>query len=206
MERLIRAGRVTAVLELTPHELTEEVLQAGVYQPVEGGRLLAAGEMGIPQVVAPGSLEYLCFGPRESIPAAWRRRRTYMHNRANANVRTSREDMAKVGRVLAERLNRAKGPVAMVVPLKGCSIYGAPGGPLHDRRRRRGFCTITDTPGLRQDIPFHKLPLHINDPAFAEHCCRLLMEFLAKPPTLKSKRGMPSEAKSAGPVRRPRKS
>ena len=80
MERLIRAGRVAAVLELTPHELTEEVLKAGVYQPVEGGRLIAAGEMGIPQVVAPGSLEYLCFGPRESIPARLRRRRTYMHN------------------------------------------------------------------------------------------------------------------------------
>ena len=44
MERLIRAGRVAAVLELTPHELTEEVLKTGVYQPVEGGRLLAAGD------------------------------------------------------------------------------------------------------------------------------------------------------------------
>ena len=204
MEKLIRAGRVTAVLELTPHELTEEVLEAGVYQPVEGGRLLAAGEMGIPQVVAPGSLEYVCFGTRESIPAAWRRRRIYMHNRANANVRTSREDMAKVGRVLAERLNRAKGPVAMVLPMKGWSIYGAPGGPLHDAAADAAFVQSL-TRGLRKDIPFHKLPLHINDPAFAEHCCRLLMEFLAKPPALKPEGGTPSEAKSAGPARRPRK-
>jgi uncharacterized protein (UPF0261 family) len=177
MEQLIRAGRVAAVLELTPHELTEEVLKAGVYQPVEGGRLLAAGEMGIPQVVAPGSVEYLCFGPRESIPARLRRRRTYMHNRSNANVRTSREEMAKVGRVLAERLNRSKGPVAMVLPLKGWSIYGAPGGPLHDAAADAAFVqSITRT--LRKDVPVHKLPLHINDPAFAEHCCRLLMEFL----------------------------
>ena len=109
MERLIRAGRVAAVLELTPHELTEEVLKTGVYQPVEGGRLLAAGAMGIAQVVAPGSIEYLCFGARESIPARLRRRRTYLHNVSNANVRTNRAEMAKVGRVLAERLNRAKG-------------------------------------------------------------------------------------------------
>jgi uncharacterized protein (UPF0261 family) len=185
MERLIRAGRVAAVLELTPHELTEEVLKAGAYQPVEGGRLLAAGEMGIPQVVAPGSVEYLCFGPRESIPARLRRRRIYLHNRSNANVRTSREEMAKVGRVLAERLNRAKGPVAMVLPLKGWSIYGAPGGPLHDAAADAAFVQSV-TRGLRKDIPFHRLPLHINEPAFAEHCCRLLLEFLAKPVALQA--------------------
>ncbi len=179
MERLIRAGQVAAVLELTPHELTEEVLQTGVYQPVEGGRLLAAGEMGIPQVVAPGSVEYLCFGPRESVPAGLRRRPMYLHNDSNANVRTSREEMAKVGRVLAERLNRAKGPVAMVLPMKGWSIYGAPGGPLHDAVADAAFVqSLTRT--LRKDIPIHRLPLHINDPEFAEHCCQLLMEFLAK--------------------------
>jgi len=179
MEQLIRAGRVAAVLELTPHELTEEVLKVGIYQPLEGGRLIAAGEMGIPQVVAPGGIEYLCFGARETVPARLRRRRMYLHNQSNANVRTSREEMTKVGRVLAERLNRAKGPVAMVLPLKGWSIYGAPGGPLHDASADAAFVqSLTRT--LRKDIAVHKLPLHINDRAFAEHCCQLLMEFLAK--------------------------
>ena len=86
MERLIRAGRVAAVLEITPHELTEEVLETGVYQPVEAGRLTAAAEMGMPMVVAPGALEYFCFGPLESIPARLRRRRMYFHNISNANV------------------------------------------------------------------------------------------------------------------------
>jgi len=212
MERLIRAGRVAAVLELTPHELTEEVLKAGVYQPVEGERLIAAGEMGIPQVVAPGSVEYLCFGPRESIPARLRRRRMYLHNRSNANVRTSREEMAKVGRVLAERLNRAKGPVAMVLPLKGWSIYGAPGGPLHDAAADAAFVqSLTRT--LRKDIAFHKLPLHINDPAFAQHCCQLLMEFMAKQAGSEGKRkprlaptNHPSERGSPGtPIKAARK-
>ena len=104
--------------------------------------------------------------------------------------------MAKVGRVIAERLNRAKGPVAMVLPLKGWSIYGAPGGPLHDASADAAFVQSL-TRGLRKDIPFHKLPLHINDPAFAEHCCQLLMEFLAKPPALKPEGGTPSERKAS---------
>ncbi len=90
MERLIRAGRVDAVLDLTPHEVTEEVVGVGWYQPVDKGRLTAAGKMGIPQVVAPGGMEYVCFGPRESVPPGFRRRLTYYHNSLNANVRTSR--------------------------------------------------------------------------------------------------------------------
>jgi hypothetical protein len=67
----------------------------------------------------------------------------------------------------------------MVLPLKGWSIYGAPGGPLHDAAADAAFVqSLTRT--LRKDIAFHKLPLHINDPAFAQHCCQLLMQFMAK--------------------------
>ena len=178
MERLIGAGRVAGVLELTPHEFTEEVVGAGWYRPVETGRLAAAGEMGIPQVVAPGGMEYVCFGPRESIPPRFRRRPTYFHNPLNANVRTSRREMAAVGRALAERLNQAKGPVDVVLPEKGWSNYGAPGGPLHDGAADAALVRSL-TRGLRRDIAVHRLPLHINDPAFAERCCELLRRSLA---------------------------
>lgn len=178
MERLVGEGRVDAVLDLTPHELTEEVIGVGWYRPVTPGRLTAAGRAGIPQVVAPGGMEYVCFGPRDSVPSRFRRRPTYYHNPMNANVRASRREMAAVGRALAERLNDARGPVALVLPLKGWSVYGAPGGPLHDAAADGAFVrTLTRT--LRKDIPVHRLPLHINDPAFADHCCDLLLEMMA---------------------------
>jgi uncharacterized protein (UPF0261 family) len=97
----------------------------------------------------------------------------------NANVRTSRREMASVGRVLGERLNTAKGPVAVAIPVKGWSIYGAPGGPLHDAAADAAFVrSLTRT--LRRDIPVHRLELHINDPEFAQHCCGLLLDFLAR--------------------------
>ena len=57
-----------------------------------------------------------------------------MHNPYNANVRVSRREMAEVGRVMAGRLNEAKGPAAILIPLKGWSVYGKEGGPLHDRQ------------------------------------------------------------------------
>lgn len=181
MEHLVAGGRVAAVLDLTLHELTEEVVGAGWYQPVTPGRLTAAGRAGIPQVVAPGGMEYLCFGPRGSVPARFRRRPTYFHNPLNANVRTSRREMQAVGNAMAERLNQAKGPVAVVLPLKGWSIYGAPGGPLHDAAADAALVRSL-TRVLRRDIPVHRLPLHINDAGFADFCCRLLEEMLAARP------------------------
>jgi uncharacterized protein (UPF0261 family) len=177
MERLIRAGQIAGVLEMTPHELLEEIVAAGPYQPVEPGRLTAAADMGIPQVVAPGAMEYMCFGPRESIPMRLRRRPTYFHNLSNANVRASRQEMAAAGTAMAARLNRAKGPIAVVLPQKGWSIYGAPGGPLHDPQADAALVRNL-TRDLRPDIAVHRLPLNINDPAFAEYCCELLNGFL----------------------------
>ena len=128
MEELIEAGLIKGVLDFTPHELTEEVVGAGAYIPVRPGRLLAAGRSGIPQVVSTGALEYLCFGPKESITPKFRKRKIYMHNPYNANVMASREEMAEVGRVMADRLNQATGPAAVLIPLKGWSGHATNAG------------------------------------------------------------------------------
>jgi len=114
MEELIAEGIIHAVLDLTPHELTEEVVGVGAYVPVHAGRLKAAGAKGIPQVVSTGGMEYLAFGPRESIPQRLRRRRIYMHNPYNANVKVSNAELARVAATMAERLNAARGPVAVL--------------------------------------------------------------------------------------------
>jgi uncharacterized protein (UPF0261 family) len=134
MEELIADGIIHAVLDLTPHELTEEVLGAGAYVPVNAGRLKAAGAKGIPQVVSTGGMEYLAFGPRESIPVRMRRRKSYMHNPYNANVKVSGTELVRVAATMAERLNAALGPAAVLIPLRGWSVYGAKGGPLYDQR------------------------------------------------------------------------
>ncbi|MFB3817654.1 MAG: Tm-1-like ATP-binding domain-containing protein [Candidatus Methylomirabilales bacterium] len=177
MERLVAEGRIAAVLDLTPHELTEEVVGEGWYRPVEPGRLTAAGRAGIPQVVAPGGMEYVVFGPPESVPLRFRRRPTHYHNPMCANIAVGRREMAAVGRVLAERLNAAKGPVAVVIPLKGWSVYGAPGGPLHDPAAIAAFLEHLGRT-LRPDVPVHRLPLHINEPGFADRCATLLLDML----------------------------
>ena len=177
MEDLIAEGLIHGVFDLTPHELAEEVLGAGAYQPVNPGRLTTAGLRGIPQVVATGGLEYLCFGPRESIPQRLRRRKIYMHNPFNANVKVSRPEMAHVGRVMAERLNASAGPTAVLIPLKGWSVYGAPGGVLYDGAgNRRLLKALHDH--LRKDIELREIDAHINDPRFVDACVEKLVTLM----------------------------
>jgi uncharacterized protein (UPF0261 family) len=177
MEDLIVEGLIHGVLDLTPHELTEEVVGAGAYQPVNPGRLAAAGKKGIPQVVSTGGLEYLCFGPRESIPPRLRKRKIYMHNPYNANVKVTRSEMARVGTVMAERLNAATGPTAVLIPLKGWSVYGAPGGVLYDGAGNRALLkTLKDR--LRKDIFFEEIDAHINDDGFVDACVNQLIAYM----------------------------
>jgi uncharacterized protein (UPF0261 family) len=177
MEELIEGGFINAVLDLTPHEVTEEVVGAGAYVPVRPGRLSAAGLMGIPQVISTGALEYVCFGPRESIPPGMRRRKIYMHNPYNANMRVSREEMAQVGRVMAERLNQASGPTAVLVPRKGWSVYGREGGPLHNPRGNKILLKALKR-NLKRHIQYEEIDAHINDPQFADVCVGVLADLV----------------------------
>ena len=177
MEELVEEGMIDGVLDLTPHELTEEVVGAGAYIPVKPGRLKAAGAKAIPQVISTGGMEYLCFGPRESIPIRLRSRKIYMHNPYNANVKVSRREMARVAETMAERVNEARGPVAIVVPLRGWSIYGAKGGPLHDEVGYRVFLRALRQ-RLRDGIVLEEVDAHINDRAFVDRCVNRLAGFM----------------------------
>lgn len=177
MEALVEEGIIHGVLDLTPHELTEEVVGAGAYMPVRPGRLRTAGLKGIPQVVSTGGMEYLCFGPRESIPLRLRHRRIYMHNPLNANVKVSRQEMAEVGRVMAARLNEASGPVAVLVPLHGWSVYGGPGGPLFDPAGNRAMLRSLKE-NLKPEILLEEVQSHINESRFAELCVQRIVSFL----------------------------
>jgi uncharacterized protein (UPF0261 family) len=177
MEELIDEGIIQGVLDLTPHELTEEVVGAGAYIPVRPGRLTSAGAKGIPQVVSTGGMEYICFGPRESIPPGLRKRKIYMHNPYNANLGVSRKEMAEVGKTMAERLNGAKGPTAVIIPLRGWSVYGAPGGPLHDALGCKAFLKALRS-HLHANVQYEEIDAHINDELFADLCVKQLKTFM----------------------------
>jgi uncharacterized protein (UPF0261 family) len=102
-----------------------------------------------------------------------------MHNPYNANVKVSRSEMAEVGRVMAGRLNTASGPTAVMIPLKGWSIYGAPGGVLHDGTGNRILLKALQE-HLKEGIQFKEIDAHINDAAFADACVDQLITYMEK--------------------------
>ncbi len=179
MERLVEEGAIEAVLDLTTHELLGELYPEDIYAPVRPGRLTAAGRVGIPQVIVPGGLEYFCFGAPETIPPHLRNRPIHHHNPYNTNVRTSREELARVGAVMAERLNASAGPVEVLIPTQGWSEVGSPGGVLHDPEANAGFIESLRE-HLDPSITIREIEATINEASFARLAADTLLALLAE--------------------------
>jgi uncharacterized protein (UPF0261 family) len=174
MERLVDEGVFAGVLDLTTHELLGELEPADIYAPVRPGRLTAAGRRSLPQVIAPGGLEYFCFGAEDTIPARLRGRAIHHHNPTNTNVRTSADELAAVAGLLAARANAARGPTAVLVPLRGWSAVGSPGGVLHDPAANAELVRVLRA-RLAPSVEFHELDMTINDPRFGTAAADVLL-------------------------------
>jgi uncharacterized protein (UPF0261 family) len=164
MEALMRSGFITASLDVTTTELADElvggVLSAGP------DRLEAAGALGIPQVVSLGALDMVNFGPFESVPAEFRDRLLYKHNPTVTLMRTTPEECAELGRIIARKLNEARGPLTVLVPLKGVSLIATEGQVFHDPAADEAlFGTLREN--LDPELDLRELDLDVNDPEFA---------------------------------------
>lgn len=177
MEGLIEDGFVSGVLDITTTEWCDElvggVLSAGPH------RLEAAGRRGIPQVVSVGALDMVNFGPPETVPEKFKGRRFYQHNPTVTLMRTTPEECAELGRIIAEKLNAATGPTVVVLPLKGVSMIDAEGKPFYDPEADAAlFDALREH--LRPEIRLVELDNHINDPEFALTMAKILEELMAK--------------------------
>ncbi|MBX6342412.1 MAG: Tm-1-like ATP-binding domain-containing protein, partial [Thermomicrobiaceae bacterium] len=119
MEALARGGYLAGVLDITTTELADELVGGVLSAGPE--RLEAAGEAGLPQVVSLGALDMVNFGPLDTVPERFRGRRLYQHNPTVTLMRTTPEECAELGRIIARKLNRARGPLAVFIPLRGVS-------------------------------------------------------------------------------------
>ncbi|MCS7108465.1 MAG: Tm-1-like ATP-binding domain-containing protein [Sulfolobales archaeon] len=131
MEELIENGFFNAVLDLNLHELVGEVIPEDIYRPMKP-RLTNAVKMGLPLIIAPGSINYLVFGPPESIPHRFLGRKTHYHNPYNTNVRLTQEELLSVADHLNTKLVNARDNVVLILPLKGFSVLDREGGPLYE--------------------------------------------------------------------------
>jgi uncharacterized protein (UPF0261 family) len=165
MEALAAGGYLAGVLDITTTELADELV--GGILSAGPTRLEAAGSLGIPQVVSLGALDMVNFGPKDTVPGKFRDRTLYVHNSTITLMRTTPEECAELGRQIGEKLNAAKGPVALFIPRGGISAIAVRGGVFDDPVADAALIdSLLATVGDAVEV--HDLPHDINDPRFAE--------------------------------------
>jgi uncharacterized protein (UPF0261 family) len=176
MEELIDSGVVDGAFDVTPGEMAALVADG----PFSAGpdRMRAAGRQGIPQVVAPGGLDFIIEGRVEELPARYEGRKIMVHTPTISLVRTSADEMAEVARLIAERLATSTGPAAAIVPLRAFGWFAREGQPLHDPKSDRAFIE-TFKAHVPASVQLVELDTHLNDPAVGETAVRLMKEMLA---------------------------
>ncbi len=174
--RFAREGRLKALVDLTPHELTRMHL-AGAHVAMPD-RFVVARELGLPQVVLPGGLNFIGLGPLESLPDTYRARSHYAHSGFFTHVKVTEAEMAALARLLAENLNASDYPATMIVPMGGFSHQDCPGGAIEDESLRRVFLEAVRAPAM-PTIRIQPIDAHINDPRTANAVLEALKPFLA---------------------------
>jgi len=176
MEDMIREGNFKGVLDMNTHEIGDRVVR-GLHGAIADYRLESAGALGIPQVVAPGSAYYTVQGPVDELPPEMRGRKMIVHNVHHTLVRLNDEELAETGRITARKLNAAKGPVHLFLPLKGMAYPDREGLGHWDPEADRAFFDIIKK-NLDPKVPVTEIDAHINDPEFIDPVVNKFLSFM----------------------------
>ena len=192
LEELVRSGIAVGVLDVTTHELAD-TLFGGVCK-VRPDRLTTAGRKGCPQVILPGALDMVNFWEPETVPESFKDRRFYHHiPRRVTLMRTNKEECAKLGKIVAEKVNEATGSTVVIIPLRGWSMYDAEGGvltvdyygkpteePWYDPEANKAFTEALEkfVDKTKHNVKVMKVDLHINDPELAELTATILDDMI----------------------------
>jgi uncharacterized protein (UPF0261 family) len=172
MESFIADDLIQGVLDLTTTELADELV--GGILSAGRDRLTAAALRGIPQVISLGALDMVNFGPPDTVPEKFRGRRFYQHNPNVTLMRTTPEENDLLGKEIAQKASASRGPTKVLVPLRGVSAIDREGQPFWWPEADQAlFQSLRNW--MSPHVNLVELPLHINDPAFAEAAAGALL-------------------------------
>jgi uncharacterized protein (UPF0261 family) len=109
----------------------------------------------------------MVLGPLEDLTPEMRSRKLIVHNPNLTLVRLTPEEFRKVGEVVAKKLNRAKGPTRVFIPLRGFSAPDREGLPHWEPEGNAAFIDALKK-NLNESIPVSEIDAHINDPDFID--------------------------------------
>jgi uncharacterized protein (UPF0261 family) len=165
LEKLAEDGHLAAMVDITTTEIAD-LLCGGVLSAGDD-RMGAPTHRGLPYIGSCGALDMVNFWARATVPQRFDDRLFYPHNDNVTLMRTTPDECSRIGRWMAERLNRMPGPVRFLIPEGGVSALDAPGQPfwwpeadaaLFDAIERH-----TEQSAQHRVV---RVPSHINEPRF----------------------------------------
>ena len=172
MEDLVKGGFLAGVLDVTTTELADELV--GGILSAGPDRLEAAGASGLPQVVAPGALDMVNFGPPDTVPEEFSDRLFYQHNPTVTLMRTTAEETAELGRIMARKLSEAQGPTTVIIPTQGVSAIDKTGQPFDSPEARTAWIENLKA-HIGNNVTVIEMDAHINDDEFATKLAETLL-------------------------------
>jgi uncharacterized protein (UPF0261 family) len=166
MDDLILQGFFEGVIDIASGGVIEEIFVGT--RAAGPKRLEAAGEKGLPQVIAPGSVNITNAGPERKHARKYAsRERRLKQDEFRIETRYSPEELKIAARVYAEKLNKAKGPVRFLFPTRGWSSLDREGSVLHAPEEDKVFVEELKR-NLKPEIGVEELDCHLEDAEFAQ--------------------------------------
>ncbi|MBX3532382.1 MAG: Tm-1-like ATP-binding domain-containing protein [Rhizobiaceae bacterium] len=179
MEKLADSGMLAGILDITTTEICD-LLFGGVL-PATQDRLGAVARTRLPYVGSAGALDMVNFWAMETVPETLRGRNLYRHNPNVTLMRTTADECRAIGQWIGAKLNACEGEVRFLIPEKGVSALDIEGGaffdPQADAALFEAFEATVKQSARRRVV---RLPLHINDGAFAEAAAQTFLEIAGR--------------------------
>jgi len=165
MDALILQGFFDGVIDIASAGVIEEIFHG----TRAGGpkRLEAAGERGLPQVIAPCSINITNASlTRRQAEKYVSREKKLKQDEARVETRYNQEELVTAARIYADKLNKAKGPVKILFPTRGWSSLDREGSVLYAPEEDKIFVEELRR-NLKPEIGIEEMDCNLEDAEFA---------------------------------------
>ena len=182
MEAMIEQGLFDGIVDLAPGAVIEHLI--GGMRDAGPTRMEAAGKVGIPQIISTCGVNHIT-PPKSKYTDEHKSRRKYDLDKFRTWLRTSPEELRMAARAFTEKLNKAKGPVTIIIPAKGWSSVDVPGSITHDPVEDHIFVEELQK-GLNPQIKVLEVDANMEDKAFADRVIELGLKMFGEKGTKNS--------------------
>ena len=172
MEDMISEGFFHGIVDLAPGGVGEHLF--GFMRDAGPHRMESAGKIGIPQIISTCSVNHMTPAKSKYRPE-YKQRRKYDLDKFRTWIRLSPEELREVAKAFAAKLNKAGGPVKILIPKDGWSSVDQPGNPTYDPQEDRLFVDALRK-NLLPQIQLAEIEANMEDRVFAEAVVETALE------------------------------